>query len=152
MPVRRALKIAALAAVGLFVLAQLVPYGRDHSNPAGTQAAVWPAGKGEQLAEQSCYDCHSNLTKWRWYSNVAPISWLVQHDVEDGRGALNFSEWDRGQPPLGEVAEQVSGGEMPPTQYTLIHPSANLSSAEKAQLVTALTGLYAKDPPPAGGG
>ena len=152
MPLRRALKIAALAAVGLFVLAQLVPYGRDHSNPAVTQAAVWPAGKGEQVAEQSCYDCHSNLTKWRWYSNVAPISWLVQHDVEDGRDALDFSEWDRGQPPLGDVLEQVSGGGMPPTQYTLIHPSTSLSSAEKTRLADALVRLYAKDPPPAGGG
>jgi mono/diheme cytochrome c family protein len=152
MPLRKALKFAVLAAAALFVLAQLVPYGHSHPNPAVTQAAAWPTGKGEQLAEQSCYDCHSNLTKWRWYSNVAPISWLVQHDVEDGRGALNFSEWDRGQPPLGEVAEQVTGGGMPPTQYTLIHPSTSLSSAERAQLVTALTGLYAKDPPPAGGG
>ena len=152
MPLRRALKIAALAAVGLFVLAQLVPYGRDHSNPAVTQAAVWPAGKGEQVAEQSCYDCHSNLTKWRWYSNVAPISWLVQHDVEDGRDALDFSEWDRGQPPLGDVLEQVSGGGMPPTQYTLIHPSTSLSSEEKTRLADALVRLYAKDPPPAGGG
>ena len=152
MPLTKALKIAALAAAGLFVLAQLVPYGHAHSNPVVTRAADWPAGKGEQLAEQSCYDCHSNLTRWRWYSNVAPISWLVQHDVEDGRGALDFSEWDRGQPPLEEVAEQVSGGEMPPTQYTLIHPSASLSSSERAQLVTALTKLYAQDPPPAGGG
>lgn len=152
MSLRRALKIAALAAVGLFVLAQLVPYGRDHSNPAVTQAAVWPAAEGEQLAEQSCYDCHSNLTKWRWYSNIAPISWLVQHDVEDGREVLNFSEWDRGQPPLGEVLEQVSDGGMPPTQYTLIHPSTSLSSTEKTRLADALVRLYAKDPPPAGGG
>jgi len=152
MPLRRALKIAALAAVGLFVLAQLVPYGRDHANPAVTQAAVWPEGEGEQLAEQSCYDCHSDLTKWRWYSNIAPISWLVQHDVEDGREALNFSEWDRGQPPLGEVLEQVSDGGMPPTQYTLIHPTTSLSSAEKTRLADALVRLYAKDPPPAGGG
>jgi hypothetical protein len=101
---------------------------------------------------QSCYDCHSNLTKWRWYSNIAPVSWLIQHDVEDGRGALNFSEWDKGQPGLGDLVEKVSSGEMPPTQYTLIHPSASLSSSGQAQLVAALTRLYAGDPPPPGGG
>ncbi len=149
---RRLFKLIALGAIGLFLVIQLVPYGRDHSNPPVTQAAKWPPGPGEQLAVQSCYDCHSNLTKWRWYSNIAPVSWLVQHDVEDGRDVLNFSEWDKGQPDLGEVAEKVSSGEMPPTQYTLIHPSASLSSSEQAQLVAALTRLYAKDPPPPGGG
>ena len=149
---RRLLKLIALGAVALFLVIQLVPYGRGHSDPPVTQAAKWPPGPGQQLAVQSCYDCHSNLTKWRWYSNIAPVSWLVQHDVEDGRGALNFSEWDKGQPDLGEMAEKVSSGEMPPTQYTLIHPSASLSSSEQAQLVAALTRLYATDPPPPGGG
>jgi hypothetical protein len=146
------LKYFALAAVGLFLLSQVVPYGHAHSNPPVTRAARWPAGPGEQIAEQSCYDCHSNLTTWRWYSNVAPASWLVEHDVEEGRGALDFSEWDRGQPDLGDLTEKVSSGEMPPLKYTLLHPSAKLSSDEKAKLVTALTRLYAADPPPPGGG
>lgn len=149
---RRWLKFIALGVVGLFVLIQAVPYGRDHSNPPVTRAAKWPPGQGEALAEQACNDCHSNLTNWRWYSNVAPVSWLVQSDVEDGRDVLNFSEWDRGQPDLGELSEQVSGGEMPPTQYTLIHPAASLDSEQKELLVAALTKLYANDPPPPGGG
>jgi mono/diheme cytochrome c family protein len=149
---RTMLKRAVLAAFGAFLLIQVVPYGRSHANPPVTRAARWPAGPGKQIAEQSCYDCHSNLTTWRWYSNVAPASWLVQHDVEDGRGVLDFSEWDKGQPDLGEVSEQVSSGEMPPFKYTLIHPSASLSSSEKSQLVSALSRLYATDPPPPGGG
>ncbi len=149
---RRLATRLALGAIGLLVLIQLVPYGRDHSNPAVTQAARWPAGPGRQIAVESCYDCHSNLTRWRWYSNVAPVSWLVQHDVEDGRDVLNFSEWDKGQPPLDEVTEQIAGGEMPPRQYTVIHSSASLSSNEEAQLVAALSRLYATDRPPPGGG
>ena len=148
---RRAAKWLVLGVVALLLLIQLVPYGRDHSNPPVTRSAKWPTGQGEQLARQSCYDCHSNLTKWRWYSNVAPVSWLVQHDVEDGRDVLNFSEWDSGQPDLGEVTEQVTSGEMPPRQYTIVHPSASLSSQEETQLVAALTRLYAGDPPPPGG-
>jgi len=148
---RRFVKVTAIGVAALFVVIQLVPYGRSHNNPPATQAAKWPPGPGEQLAVQSCYDCHSNQTKWRWYTNIAPFSWLIQHDVEDGRSALNFSEWDKDQPDLGEVSEQISSGEMPPTQYTLIHPSASLSSTEKTQLVEALTRLYAEDPPPGGG-
>jgi hypothetical protein len=132
------------------VVIQLVPYGRDHSNPPVTRAARWPAGPGEEIARRSCYDCHSNLTQWRWYSKVAPVSWLIQHDVEDGRGSLDFSEWDQGQPNSGEVIDQVSSGEMPPLQYTIVHPSASLSSTDKARLVAALKGLYATDPPPPG--
>jgi mono/diheme cytochrome c family protein len=149
---RRLLIRLGLAAVGLFVLIQAIPYGRAHSNPPVTRAAKWPPGPGEQIAAQSCYDCHSNLTKWRWYSNVAPVSWLVQHDVEDGRGVLDFSEWDQGQPDLGDLVDQVSSGEMPPLQYTIAHPSASLSSSEKSQLAAALSKLYATDPPPPGGG
>ena len=63
--VRRAVRLLPLA-VGLFLAIQLDPYGRAHSNPPVQRAARWPAGPGEQLAETSCYDCHSNLTKWRW--------------------------------------------------------------------------------------
>lgn len=149
---RRWLKFIALGLVALFVLIQAVPYGRDHSNPPVTQAAKWPPGPGKMLAEGSCYDCHSNLTDWRWYASIAPASWLVQNDVEEGRDALNFSEWDRGQPDLGELVEQVNGGEMPPSKYTLIHSGAGLGAEEKKQLVAALTELYANDPPPPGGG
>jgi mono/diheme cytochrome c family protein len=145
---RRAVKLFVRGGVALLVLAQLVPYGRDHKNPPVSRAAAWPAGPGEQLAQKSCYDCHSNLTKWHWYSNVAPASWLVKRDVDEGRSVLNFSEWDRGQPGLDEVVNQLTSGEMPPLQYTLAHPSAKLSDAEKKKLASALTRLYAKDPPP----
>lgn len=148
---RRALRLAGLGALAVLLLIQLVPYGHAHSNPPVTLAAKWPPGPGRQIAEAGCYDCHSNLTNWRWYSKVAPASWLVQHDVEEGRGALNFSEWDKPQPDDGELTEKVSSGEMPPLQYKLMHGSARLSVKEKEQLVAAITHLYATDPPPPGG-
>jgi hypothetical protein len=144
-------RVLGLGALGLLLLIQLVPYGHGHGNPPVTRAAHWPDRRGEQLAEQACYDCHSNLTKWRWYSSIAPASWLIQNDVDGGRSALDFSEWDRAQPDLGEVVEQIASGEMPPLQYKLLHPAARLSSGEKQRLARALTALYAKDPPPAGG-
>lgn len=143
-------RVAARIVIGLaalFLLIQLVPYGRDHSSPPVTRAAQWPDAPSEMLAEQSCYDCHSNLTDWRWYSNIAPASWLVQSDVEEGREILNFSEWDRPQADLGEMQEVISEGEMPPLKYTLPHPSTKLSSSEKDQLSAGLAALYAQDPP-----
>ena len=148
MPPRRSIiKWGAIGLAGLFVLIQAVPYGRAHDNPPVTRAAAWPDPGAEQLAEKSCYDCHSNLTEWRWYSNVAPASWLVQSDVDEGRDILNFSEWDRGQPDLGELQEVISEGGMPPWKYTLPHPSAKLSSSEKDRLIAGLAQLYSQDPP-----
>jgi mono/diheme cytochrome c family protein len=145
------LRPAALGGLALLLLIQLVPYGRSHDNPPVTRAAAWGPGPAEELASQSCNDCHSNLTKWRWYSNIAPASWLVQNDVDGGRSRLNFSEWDSAQPDLSEVADKVTSGEMPPWQYTLAHPSASLSAKEKQQLADGLKKLYETDPPGTGG-
>lgn len=77
-PVRRIVKWVAVAVVVLFVAIQLVPYGRDHSNPAGGRRIAWDSPRTQRLMTGACMDCHSNDTQWPWYSNVAPISWLVQ--------------------------------------------------------------------------
>jgi hypothetical protein len=85
--------------------------------------------------ERSCNDCHSDRTRWPWYSNVAPASWLVAHDVHSGRSALNFSRWaaidvDKRQESAGKICEEVKDGEMPMFQYVLLHPHARLSTAD----------------------
>ena len=134
----RWLRRGLIGAVVLFLLIQLVPYGRDHSNPPVTVAAAWPSVEGERLARAACYDCHSNETEWPWYSNVAPISWLVQRDVVNGRNKVNFSEWDREQEEIDELHESVEEGSMPPWQYFPTHPEARLSASEKAALAEAL--------------
>ncbi len=151
----RGLRVAVIIVGGAlvaFLLAQAVPYGRDHTNPPVTQALKFDSKRTETLFAGACGDCHSNLTKWPWYTNIAPVSWLVQHDVEDGRGALNVSEWNKPQPELGDITEQISSGEMPPWQYTPLHPAADLSSAEKRDLIAGLTRSYQADPPAAIGG
>ena len=142
----------ALILLGVFVLIQLVPYGHSHGNPPVTQEPRWDSATTKQLVADACNDCHSNLTTWKWYSNVAPASWLVQRDVDSGRGVLNFSEWNKPQPSAGEVSEQVRSGEMPPIQYKILHPASRLSSAERDALARGLEATYAADPPPAGGG
>ena len=153
---KRVLGIGALGLVGLFALAQLVPYGHSWvpfghptGNPPVTRAAVWSDPQAQSIAESACYDCHSNLTDWWLGTKVAPMSWLAQHDVDEGRATLNFSEWDKAQPDLDEVVEAVDEGEMPPLQYKAIHPDARLSATQRAQLVEGLRQLYATDPPAA---
>ena len=90
------LRLVAIVAVVLLAI-QLVPYGRDHTNPRTVQEIKWNTPATRALAQERCFACHSNLTDWPWYTNIAPVSWLTQHDVEDGRAKLNFSEWQRPQ-------------------------------------------------------
>jgi mono/diheme cytochrome c family protein len=137
----------AAGAVIVFLLAQAVPYGHDHSNPTPTRTLRFDSARTAQLFGAACADCHSDRTRWPWYSNVAPMSWLIEHDVQDGRETFDVSRWDRGQPDPGEIAESVAEGEMPPTQYKLIHGGARLSNAERQELAAGLTRSIRADPP-----
>jgi hypothetical protein len=150
--VRKWLIRGAIAVVGLFVLAQLVPYGRDHTNPPVTREVRWDSARTRQLAAGACFDCHSNLTDWKWYSNIAPISWLVYADVKGGREHLDFSEWDKPQGEVGDIVEAVRDGSMPPLQYKPLHSAARLAGAERAALARGLEKTLAADPPVSGGG
>jgi hypothetical protein len=134
------------AALGVFIAIQFVPYGRDHTNPPVTRAAEFRPGAGLDLARAACFDCHSNETVWPWYTNVAPASWLSQRDVDEGRAALNFSEWDRPQAKVDEVAESIREGSMPPVSYTLIHPDARLSEEDRATLLAAMRQMLRTSP------
>lgn len=122
------------AGAGVLLAAQAVPYGRDHSNPPVRAEPRWDRPRTRELAVRACFDCHSNETRWPWYSHVAPISWLVQHDVDEGRQAVNFSEWDRPQEEAEESVETVETGAMPPWYY----PWVRLSAADRADLARGL--------------
>jgi hypothetical protein len=152
-PTRKHLGLGALGLVAVFALIQLIPYGPSHTNPPVTREPAWNSTQTRELAARACFDCHSNLTKWPWYSNVAPISWLVQRDVDGGRSQFNFSEWDKPQDiSAGDLADSIRGGSMPPWFYTIIHPSAKLTAAEKDALMRGLSATLAKSPPIGGGG
>jgi len=130
--------------VALGVLFQFVPYGRAHTNPPVRQEPAWDSPATRALAVRACFDCHSNQTVWPLYAELAPFSWLVQHDVEDGRRKLNFSEWDRPQREARKAAREVGRGEMPPWYYVLMHASANLSEADKQALIRGLEATRTK--------
>ncbi len=139
---------AALAIV--VVAVQLVPYGRAHTNPPGTLEPKWDRPETRALAARACFDCHSNETIWPWYSHVAPVSWLIQRDVDEGRRALNYSEWDRGQREAHESAKSVRTGKMPPWFYALPATSAHLTPAEHATLIAGLEATFGAERPAAG--
>ena len=139
---RKAFKITLIAVPGLLLLIQLVPYGRDHSNPPVVREPDWDRPRTRELAVRACFDCHSNETRWPWYSHVAPVSWLLQRDVNEGRRVVNFSEWHRPYEEASESAETVTEGEMPPWYYVIVHPPAELTPEEKEDLVRGLTATF----------
>ena len=136
--------VLASAAVVL-VVAQLVPYGRNHGPPPVTAEPDWDSAATREFARRTCFDCHSNETVWPWYTSVAPISWVAQRHVDEGRAALNYSEWDRPQDEAGESAETVEEGEMPLFDYLLVHPDARLSDAEQTEFIRGLVATFGRD-------
>jgi hypothetical protein len=129
---------AGLVLVLAFVAIQFLPYGRDHVNPPVVAEPSWDSPETRALARQACFDCHSNETEWPAYSTVAPVSWLIQHDVSEGRAVLNFSEWQRPQEEAKEAAEEVLEGAMPLRMYQLMHAHARLSAADRERLARGL--------------
>ena len=85
-----------------------------------------------------CKNCHSNETEWPWYGSVAPFSWLVQFDVDEGRSEFNVSEWGRTENKGDEAAQHVRSGHMPPWYYLPPHPEARLTKAERDEFVRGL--------------
>lgn len=124
--------LIGLAAILLLI--QCAPYGRDHRNPPMDDEPAWDSPRTQELTVRACFDCHSNRTVWPWYSHIAPISWLVEHDVKEGRRELNFSEWNKAQEEAGEAADTVRKGSMPPWYY----PWTRLSTAERQELIQGL--------------
>jgi hypothetical protein len=122
--------------VVIFLAIQLVPV--DRTNPPFDAAvslersAPVPASV-KAILDRSCKDCHSNETRWPGYGYVAPMSWWLVRDVDEGRDHLNFSEWganDAGtqRDSLIEMCRQVRRGTMPLKTYTWIHSSAKLTT------------------------
>lgn len=135
---RRILTWTGLGVVALLLVIQVIPYGRDHSNPPGRPIA-WDSSRTQQLMTDACMDCHSNLTKWPWYSNIAPVSWLVQKDVDEGRSALNLST---GEADVDEMIETIRNGSMPPWIYKPTHPGARMSNREEQDLIRGLQATF----------
>jgi hypothetical protein len=119
-----------------FIAIQIVPVNR--SNPA-VQGDFRGSPEVVSVLRRACYDCHSNETVWPWYSRVAPVSWVIAHDVNEGRAALNFSTWnqlsaEKQAEAMKESWEEVAEGKMPTWYYVALHPEARLSANDQSVL------------------
>ena len=129
----------------IFILIQFVPVDRE--NPPVVREVAWDSPETKAIAERACYDCHSNQTNWPWYSYIAPVSWRVADHVEHARGHLNFSDWTQPNEDLEENIEVLEEGEMPLSDYLLLHPEAKLTEAEVTQFIAGLRATFEADPP-----
>lgn len=136
-------KFGAIALFVLYALTYLIPV--DRTNPPVGREIAWVSAETADLARRACYDCHSNETVWPWYSYISPISFRIADHVEHGRGHLNFSEWDQEQD-THDLIEVIENGEMPLSNYLLLHPEADLTEAEKSTLIAGFKETLAQDP------
>jgi hypothetical protein len=135
-------KRVRLVVVALILVAQLVPVDRRNplaelSNTIYATQNIPPSVMA--VLERSCKNCHSNQTNWPWYSYVAPVSWIVAHDVHQARKAMNFSEWKgysakRREDKLEEICDQVTNGDMPDGIYLLLHRDALVTQQERQEI------------------
>jgi hypothetical protein len=127
------------------------------TNPARTNPPVVsdliatnpPPPEVATLLHAACYDCHSNETKWPWYSHVAPVSWLIASDVNGGRRHVNMSEWPFAHPDweirrYENMSDEVKSGDMPPKKFTLIHADARLTQSQRQTLADWLNAQAAR--------
>jgi len=136
------LGIVVLVAIAI----QFVPYGRDHANPPVVAEPKWDSPKTKEYFVRACADCHSNETKWPWYSNIAPISWLNQYDVEEGREHFNVSMWGVQKKNKGdESKEEFEKGEMPPWFYVIAHPDAKFTESEAKEFMKGLVATFGEE-------
>jgi len=137
---KKKLKWPAVLLLAIFLLLQLTNPPR--TNPpvkSDLIANTSPPAPVAAVLVAACYDCHSHQTKWPWYSRIAPMSWLIAHDVNEGRENLNLSEWPaddtkRAVRRLEDMSEAISYNEMPPKKYTAIHTDARLTDSQRTAL------------------
>jgi hypothetical protein len=133
-----ALGIAAIAAGGGSLIHPFGPLGTPESNQTiFREAQIDP----ETLAivQRACQNCHSQQTVWPWYSHVAPVSWMIAHDVQQARSHMNLSRWqdystDQRLLLLSAIGSAVRNREMPLQRYLLLHPEARLTGTEREQI------------------
>jgi len=134
---KKKIGITLIVLLALFLLIQLIPFGHQHTNPPVVQEPNWDSLQTKELAQRACFDCHSNETVWPWYSNVAPVSWLLQRDVNEGRLHLNFSDWGHVRE-TDDITRVIKNGEMPMPIFLIMHPEARLTQTEKDALISGM--------------
>jgi hypothetical protein len=143
------IKILVALLMGALVAIQFV--GIDKTAPDFNQendllTRKTPPAEMAQMLRNACYDCHSNETQWPWYSHFAPVNWMLEKHVIEGREKLNFSYWGEMEFEdrlfaVEEMIEEIEIGEMPMPGYVAMHKSAQLTDAQKQQFIDWLRSL-----------
>ena len=135
-----------MAGVCAGILPILLSFTHPFGNPRKVNASPGHVLAGAQipeplreLVERKCGNCHSETVEWPFYSRIAPVSWLLEHDVSEARAHMNLSRWDTYSDQdksdlLSRLAAKTRSGEMPPARYTALHGDSKLSSTEQVSL------------------
>jgi Haem-binding domain len=136
--IKKILKWTAIALAVVFAALQFIRPARtnpsvDESRTISAHTRLTP--EVASILDRSCNDCHSNQTRWPWYTNIAPVSWFVVNHVNEGREEMNFSDWaqysqDERERYLKQICREVKGGQMPLGSYLRMHRKAKLSSED----------------------
>jgi Haem-binding domain len=136
--------LAVSSLLVVWILASVFVHALPHeaSDRAGTQlllGADVPQSVFDVFA-RACINCHSEKTRWPWYSDVAPVSWLVENDVKRARARLNLSRWDsldaaEQRSLLTAIATVIENREMPLHRYVMFHPGVRLSTDDSIQVI-----------------
>jgi hypothetical protein len=132
-----------LAVLALFILIQFIRPEKNISSKESKNDIFlkYPASDSvKSLVHTSCYDCHSNNTKYPWYTEIQPLGLWMNHHVEEGKAELNFAEFatypaKKADHKLDEAIEEINEGEMPISGYTFIHHDAKLSDEQRQAIV-----------------
>ncbi|MEO6718983.1 MAG: heme-binding domain-containing protein [Ferruginibacter sp.] len=147
-------KLLKPISIALLVILIIIQFFRPEKNIAASNAAfanditkvyAIPT-QVQEILKASCYDCHSNNTKYPWYANVQPVAWWLSDHVEEGKKELNFSEFAtfpirRKYKKMEEIIDEVKEDEMPLSSYTVLHRYARLSKDQKNQLINWATSI-----------
>lgn len=154
-PIKKILVVLVVAAVAIQffpaaknISATAVPGPNDITVLHPTSPAV------KAILAESCYDCHSDNTRYPWYTHIQPVGWVMQRHVNEGRRELNFSQFGtytakRAAHKMEEFVKETKDREMPLTSYLLVHRNAKLTDAQIQQLVAWADGVRARIPAPA---
>jgi len=140
-------KMLGIMFIAGFTIMQLIPIQRNNPK-TDSSLEIKAATNVKAIFKRSCYDCHSNETKWPWYSNIAPMKWFIARDVDVGRQWLNFSVWEsydeKKKKKLKKMIFTAIELAMPLGMYLQAHPEAKLSTKDR-ETIRNWTGLTLED-------
>jgi hypothetical protein len=139
----KVVKKIALVLLVAFVGIQFIPTEHNQSDSVPSTDFMLVNNVPENIQKKlqvSCYDCHSNNTRYPWYNKIQPVAWFLEDHIKEGKAELNFNEWDslsnrRKVSKLKSIISQIEDDKMPLSSYTLIHRDATFSDTEKQELI-----------------